>query len=514
MDRVPRLPRRRAAVASLALGICLVASAFGANPAVAAKPPTILNTQVNQVLSGPFVRNKQAEPAIAENPLNLLNVIVGANDAIADPPCTDTYPSVCAFPSGISVTGVYASFDGGQTFACRGLIDLSPYGEWSEGDPFTTFDSRGNAYLSTLAFLSTSEPGQLADVFVAKSTDGGCSWPQAVKASGPTHASYDDHPSIAADANPASPFRDYVYAAWTKFNQNFSNIQIVFSRSTDGGLTWDNTQAISPATFSQGGRTGAIVRVAPNGTVYVVWADVVQRDPRIRVSISYDGGKTFPKQNLTVASIGGENPFDESLPGSTFFGTSGLPSFDVGKNGTLYVAWGRRTAGHTVTMLARSTTAGLSWETPVVAADVAGRSDVFQAVTPDPNGNDYVVSVAVDDRPAGTLPGAGVVSYDAYWARSTNAGISFSAPSKLSTLPSDPDVSSSNGLGSQFIGDYITAVADATHLYAVWTDGRNGSTCAARDAYVLGAGPKPNVIQQCPVTFGNTDIYLGTVTFG
>ncbi len=470
--------------------------------------------QVNAPFDGPFPKNKQAEPSIAQNPLNPLNIVVGSGDEIAEPACTDTFPSSCPVVPGISISGFYASFDGGKTFPCQGLIDLSKFDKWAEADPWVTFDSRGNAYYGTLAFDNTSgPPSNNADVFVAKSTDGGCTWSQAAKASGTSPALYDDKDSVAADAHVSSPFRDNVYAAWTKLSQTFSNIQIMFSRSTDGGATWGKPIAISQATFSEGGRTGAVVEVGPDGTVYVVWADVVKRDPDIRVAISHDGGKTFAGKSVVVASFASDNPFDSPLPGASFFGGTGLPSFSVGSDGTLYVAFGRRTNDHTVAMVVRSTTGGLTWDAPVVAANITGRSEIFQAVSPDPNGKVNLLFDALDDVPVGTPPGGGVVSYDAYWTQSTDAGLTWSAPLRLSAVSSDPDVSAFNGLRPQFIGDYISATSDGSHMYGVWTDGRNGSTCAAVDAWALGTGPKPNVIQECPVTFGNTDIFLGTVAY-
>jgi len=47
--------------------------------------------------------------------------------------------------------------------------------------------------------------------------------------------------------------------------------------------------------------------------------------------------------------------------------------------------------------------------------------------------------------------------------------------------------------------------------YAVWTDSRNATPCAAVDAFRAGTAGKPDVITKCPTTFGNTDIFLGIV---
>jgi hypothetical protein len=145
---------------------------------------------------------------------------------------------------------------------------------------------------------------------------------------------------------------------------------------------------------------------------------------------------------------------------------------------------------------------------------VSGRSAFFASVAADPNNNVHVVFQAMDDVSTGTAPGPGVVTYDAYYTQSTNGGATFSPLLLISTATSDPDGSSTNSLRAQFLGDYITAVADGSHVYAVWTDSRNATSCDAVDAFRVtqSLADKPNVISQCPITFGNTDIVLGIVT--
>ncbi len=332
--------------------------------------------------------------------------------------------------------------------------------------------------------------------------------------SGASPAIFDDKDAITADANSSSPFHDNVYASWTKFTNGGD--QIVFSRSTDGGVTWSNPLPISPSynNGTVGGRQGSAVKVGPDGTVYVVWLDTVNKQAVERISISHDGGQTFPMQNLTAATV--TDDFVNPAPGSSFRQDARtFPSFSIAANGTLYVAWSNRTGdpsnGHAVVLVTKSTNGGTTWSTPVVAGNVKGRSAFFTSVAANPAGQVSVVFLALDDVPTGTAPGAGVVHYDAYFAQSTNGGASFSKPVKISAASSDPDGSSTNGLAAQFLGDYITAVADSSHTYAVWTDSRNATPCAAVDAYRAGTGPKPDVITQCPTTFGNTDIYLGRV---
>ncbi len=472
--------------------------------------------QINQVFGGPFPTNKQNEPSLAQSPTNGLNLIAGSNDEIGEPACTDATPSSCPFVRGISVSGFYASFDSGRTWPCQGLIDLSANGEYAFGDPSQAFDSRGNAYYGTLAFPfppTTDElaTGLQADLFVAKSTDGGCHYPSAARVSGSSPAIFDDKDAITADANPASPFRDNVYVSWTKFT--IGGDQILFSRSTDGGKTFRNPLPISPSynNFAVGGRQGSAVKVGPDGTVYVVWLDTVNKQTVERLSVSFDGGDTFPKQNITVATVtdDGVNP----MPGSSFRQDARIfPSLSVSPGGTLYVAWSNRTNAHSVVQLVKSTDKGQTWSKPVTAGEVSGRSAFFASVAAD-SSKVNVVFQALDEVPSGTPPGAGVVLYDTYLAQSTDHGATFGSSVKISAVSSDPDGSSTNSLRAEFLGDYITAVADGSHVLGVWTDSRNATPCDPVDAFRAGTASKPDVITDCLTTFGNTDIFFAAVSY-
>jgi hypothetical protein len=79
----------------------------------------------------------------------------------------------------------------------------------------------------------------------------------------------------------------------------------------------------------------------------------------------------------------------------------------------------------------------------------------------------------------------------------------------------DPRGSAQNNLQAEFLGDYV--YADATNEYAtfVWNDTRNATDCPAMDAYRMSLRtdgpeddlPPPAVQQECPATFGNSDIF-------
>src|SRR5216684_8200255 len=351
----------RSAVAGVLI-VSVVLAAVVFHP-YAAHAVSSTNFQVNKVFPGPFPTNKQNEPSLAQNPTNSLNLIAGSNDEIKEPACTNATPSSCPFVAGVQSSGFYASSDGGKTWPCQGVVDLSSFNEYSFGDPSQAFDSKGTAYYGTLAFpfppsTEQAATGLQADFFVAKSTDGGCTYSSAAKVSGSSPAIFDDKDAITADSNPSSPFRDSVYASWTKFVTGGD--QILFSSSTDGGASFSNPLPISPDYNNNavGGRQGAAVKVGPDGTVYVVWLDTVDKQTVERLSISHDGGKTFPKQNITVATV--TDDFVNPAPGSSFRQDARtFPSFSIAPDGTLYVAWSNRTGdptnGHAVVLVTKST---------------------------------------------------------------------------------------------------------------------------------------------------------------
>jgi hypothetical protein len=79
----------------------------------------------------------------------------------------------------------------------------------------------------------------------------------------------------------------------------------------------------------------------------------------------------------------------------------------------------------------------------------------------------------------------------------------------------DPRGSSQNNLQAEFLGDYVYAAATRDYGAAVWNDVRNAADCSAMDAWRMAlrtgasvARPAPQ--QDCPATFGNTDIFGGS----
>ncbi len=482
-----------------------------------------------------FPQNKQNESPMAVNPLDAMNAISGANDEIEEPDCTPATggSSSCPFNPNTNTTGVYVTKNGGAAWS-KQILHWNTSGLRSDGDPVVAFGPKPNgsggftfangarAYFGSLAgVLGAPFASSQEFIAVARSDDGGTTWSTPVVATSRTNpVDFNDKIAIWVDANPSSPNFGFVYVSWTLFIGNptgnfgeantFSPEPIMFARSTDGGLTFEKPQQLTQAANngSVGGRQGSAIRSAPNGDVYVIWDGAQNRQSAILAARSTNGGVTFGRPFLVAL----KNDVPPRFPGASFR-TNSFPMADIDASGNLYVVWADYTSGHSVVKLAKSTDQGAHWSVST-AANVAGRSAFYPAVATK-GSNVFVGFNAIDDKPAGTAPGAGVVKYDAYYVLSMDSGASFGAPAKISAASSDPDAATTNGLTAQFIGDYNGAAAspDGSFWFS-WTDTRNGATCAAIDTWRASGltTTKPNIYDSCPANFGNSDIFVAHVT--
>ncbi len=492
-----------------------------------------------------FPQNKQNEAPMAVNPTDSNNIITGANDEIGEPDCTSATDgsSNCPFDPTVDTTGVYRTTDGGATWNQQILNWFPQAGLTSDGDPVVAFGPKpvisdgkvtgfsysngARAYFGSLAGSPTFGPVKEL-LAVSYSDDKGATWGTPVVATTRDNpVNFNDKITIWVDQNPNSPFFGNVYVSWTLFTGNptgnfgeanvFSPEPIMFARSTDGGQTFERPVKLSPAfnTFPVGGRQGSVIRTGPDGSLYVFWDGSLNLRSAILGARSTDGGVHFSRPFLVAFKSDVPSPF----PGASFRVNS-FPMADVdqsaGVAGKIFVVWADytfgKTSGHSIVKMVTSSNGGKTWSTPKTAADVSGRSAFYPTVAINPvDGSKIFIGFnAIDDKPFGTAPGAGVVSYDAYYVLSTNGGTTFTIPGKISASSSDPDASSTNSLSAQFLGDYNGASASSVTAWFSWTDSRNGATCSSVDIFRAG-GTKPNIYDSCGSNFGNTDIFVAKV---
>src|SRR5205807_7744262 len=164
-----------------------------------------------------------------------------------------------------------------------------------------------------------------------------------------------------------------------------------------------------------------------------------------------------------------------------------------------------------------STDGGDTWSAPRTIEGATDRG-YYAAPGISPNGTDvYVVYNAFTTpyQPTTATPRR-LVGVVLHADSATNPGTATGSFSELHRgVPGDPRGSSQNNLAGEFLGDYVYAAATRTYGAAVWIDTRNAADCPAMDAYrqslaTGGSVATPAPEQDCPATFGNSDINGGT----
>ena len=161
-----------------------------------------------------------------------------------------------------------------------------------------------------------------------------------------------------------------------------------------------------------------------------------------------------------------------------------------------------------------------TWTSGGVASPATDRPD-FPAIAIAPDGTDVYVTYMNFQQPWQSTTAAPRMFQGVVRHADVNGG-AIGAWSDLNRGTSgDARGSSANALTTEFLGDYDYAFATNDFVVAVWNDARNAADCGPIDAYRQdvadgdAAGdasdptrPAPN--NDCPPTFGNSDIYGGS----
>lgn len=278
---------------------------------------------------------------------------------------------------GSNAIGTAVSFDGGSTWTQRTpRVSRCAGGTAGNGgdynrasDPWVTFAADGTAFLSALAFDSTTARGAIV---ASRSVDGGLTW------SDPTVLRADNDPDVTNDkesitADPTDPGR--VYVVWdrlTGLNQPDKPIgtgPAWFTRTTDG--VWEPARPIfDPGIDAQ--TLGNVIAVLPDGTLVdafnlIAHASSDRPTNTLAVIRSTDKGLTW-SEPILIAPMNGVGVRDPNNQLPVRAGAI-LPEIAVDRaSGALYIVWEDVRPGKSFDGIALTTSrdGGLSWSAPAL----------------------------------------------------------------------------------------------------------------------------------------------------
>jgi hypothetical protein len=368
-------------------------------------------------------------------------------------------------PQNVAYASLYelrVSTDGGLTWQ-NAVPPTLPPTHVAQGDPGLAFDASGRLFWVYLASPETAYltlPG--IDIFIAQ-----CNpltgailpgYPINVTASiglPGTGGNNHDKAWFAVDANPASPFANRLYLAWSNFVGGGTNVLSTYSANQ--GSSWAPALVLEAGTVFKWPTHNC---VAPNGDLYVAY----HRQPTfvggvpngisgtIFVLRSTDGGATFPQITQAFTAGRADMTFNVqsrpgTIPGTDFWIQGGVQPWilaDPNVPGRIYVVASddpdnNVQAGDAADVfIARSTDSGLSWSAPIRVDHGPGTTfQVMPTAAIDPISGAIVVEYY--DNRSGATNSRGNFLLDLYASVSVDGGQTFLSDFPINDAPFDPD---------------------------------------------------------------------------
>ena len=432
----------------------------------------------------------------------------------------------------------------------------------SDGDPAIAWGPRRNGghfswsngarlyYANLTSNLSSGGPESFKGaeaIFVSRTDDvagaaagDNNAWKLPVRVSRQSSATFADKEQIWADNAESSRFFGNVYVCWANFTGNGA-APVRVARSSDGGRTWAQKQ-VSPASNvapSRWGRSGCTIRTDSHGVVYVFWelfqSPFVFLPPhgKLQMVKSFDGGRSWTRPRTIQRIVDPCYFVDPVIARCMMDGVagarndlSGAPSVDIangaptgaGATNDILLTWvdGRDGLNNEHVMVSFSGDRGATWSAAAAVETGANDRGYYSAPAMSPDGTDaWIVYNAFTDPFREDTRGPGndrsLVGVVLHADVTPQVG-----PGTFSEVDrgaeGDARGSSQNNLRAEFLGDYVYASATNDYGTFVWNDVRNAADCPAMDEYRMsletgGDVPRPAPEQDCPATFGNSDIF-------
>jgi hypothetical protein len=324
-----------------------------------------------------------------------------------------------------------------------------------QGDPVVAFDRTGVAYAATL--VGYPSPGQYvrSGILMWRSTDGGRTWSAPMPVVERAQEFFDDKEWIGIDTT-GGPRDGTIYVAWlrVKSPRGGGPVELMFTRSTDGGFTWSEEKKI-------GAGGGPQFAIGPDGEVTIVYVEGLT----MMSKTSRDGGETFSVPSVIAILAGPPG----NLPNTEFilypFASSDADRSTGPHRGNLYTVWagsadaypdrGSRLPG--TIWLSRSTDTGATWSAPQRVSDPAtGRDAMFPSLAVDAANGDLIIAwLDRTDDPGNRYSRI-------YATRSSDGGETFAPPRAFT---SHVDLS-----GKSFVGHYNGTAAEQGVWLTAFTD--------------------------------------------
>jgi len=275
-------------------------------------------------------------------------------------------------------------------------------------DPWVSFSPNGDAYQISLSVNFVNDPATA--ILVSKSADGGDTWSEPTTLirdpSGEAPFLFNDKESITADPNDAN----YVYAIWdrTRFPSDRANFNAqhafsfrgdaMFSRTTDGGASWEPARAIfAPRELKS--TIGHQIVVRPTGELvdlFTMFQGSGKNRPGSSLAMmrSTDKGATWSAPQV-VHKIQFKGAYDPDT-GQPIRAEGFIPEVAVDPhNGNLYATWqDLRFSGVDQIAFSMSTDGGDTWSDPIKVSQTPANADV---------GNEQAWVPGVDVSDDGTI---------------------------------------------------------------------------------------------------------------
>jgi BNR repeat protein len=365
----------------------------------------------------------------------------------------------------------FYSHDEGSTWG-QAYLPLTG-GDLFDSDPAVDWTSEGSAWSTTVGILSDFVTWHGRSY---KSVDAGATWTFDATFSG-SQTDFDKE-MMWVDHSGTSSFKDNIYVIWHHGAPAYVN------RRTGPGGSWQTPMKVS-GLETTGTAIGGDVKSNSFGDVFGFWPDTatmgagkifmvksttggVSYGAPVQITTTYDSYDIgIPSFNLRRAliyvSAGAYRTLTKDLAYTTWTDLSGetgctSPSNEPGSN----VLSNCKTR----IWFSRSADGGTTWTTPVMVNNQSGHNDQFNQRLAVDETTGTLLLIYYD-----TVRDLNRLKTDLWYQTSTDDGVMWSAPVRLTTSQTDETTGGAN-LGNQY-GDYNGLSGYGGTFFPSWTDRRN-----------------------------------------